>query len=251
MEKDYAGWVKDDETIEDLRFKDLKLIQKKKGFRFGMDAVLLAHFTIVKKGDMVLDLGTGTGIIPVLIAVKTGASLITAVEILPEMAELAMRNAKMNGIDSIGVECIDLKEYKTDQKFDVVTANPPYMNMGGGLVNPQDSKAVSRHEIKCTLEDVIRTASHSLKHLGRFNMVHRPQRLTDIICSMRRHDLEPKQLRFVHPSSDREPSMILIRGLKSGRPMLKVMPPLFVRSYGEYTAEIRDIYNSDSRAENK
>lgn len=251
MDKGYGRWVKDDETIENLQFKDLKLIQKKNGFRFGMDAVLLADFTLVRKGDMVLDLGTGTGIIPVLLAAKTDASAITAIEILPEMARLASRNAEMNRLDNIGVECIDLREYRTGPKFDVVTANPPYMNVGGGLVNPQDSKAVSRHEVKCTLEDVVRTASQSLKHLGRFNMVHRPQRLTDIICTMRKHDLEPKQLRFVHPSSDREPSMILIRGLKSGRPMLKVMPPLFVRNYGEYTDELREIYNSDNRAENK
>jgi len=237
----------EDETIDDLQYKGLKIIQKSKAFRFGLDAVLLANFADVKKGNSAIDLGTGTGIIPILLAGKTEASSIVGLEIQEDIAEMASRSVKMNCLeDRVKIVCGDIKDSVNlfgASSFDVVVTNPPYMNRGGGIINLSDTKAISRHEILCTLEDVIKSASKLLVPGGQFAMVHRPDRLADIIWLMRNYSLEPKYIRFVHPSPYKKPNLILIKGSRQGRPQLKMLDPLYVYDEnGNYSKEINEIY---------
>lgn len=254
---DQCGQVQilEDERIDDLQYKGLKLIQKKKGFCFGVDAVLLANFADVKKGDKVIDLGTGTGIIAVLLAGKTKAARITGLEIQPGMAEMAARSVSLNQLQGkVGIVTGDIKdsaEQFGNASYNVVVTNPPYIRQGSGLLNPMDSKALSRHEIKCTLEDVVRAGSRLLAPGGQFAMVHRPERLADIICLLRNYGIEPKYLRFVHPSPYRKPRLLLIKGMKGGRPELKMMDPLYVYDEkGNYSKEINEIYcREDNKVE--
>ncbi|NLL06099.1 MAG: tRNA1(Val) (adenine(37)-N6)-methyltransferase [Clostridiaceae bacterium] len=235
------------EKIDDLQYKGLKLIQKDKAFRFGLDAVLLANFVDVKKGSSVIDLGTGTGIISILLAEKTEAASIVGLEIQEEIAEMAQRSVKMNCLeDRVKIVCGDIKD-SVDlfgaSSFDAVVSNPPYMNQGGGIINISDTKAIARHEILCTLEDVIRSASKLLVPGGQFAMVHRPDRLADIIWLMRNFTIEPKYIRFVHPSPYRKANLLLIKGTRQGRPQLKMMEPLYVYDEeGKYSKEINEIY---------
>jgi len=239
--------LNENERIDDLQYKGLKLIQKKDGFCFGVDAVLLSDFADIKKGARVIDLGTGTGIIPVLLAGKTEAGSITGLEIQPQMAEMAQRSVMLNNLqDRVNILCGDIKmctEIFGASSFDAIVTNPPYMNSGGGLVNPSDSKAISRHEILCTLEDVVRTSSKLLVPGGQMAMVHRPGRLVDIIFLMRSCRIEPKYLRFVYPSPYKKANLILIKGTKGGNPQLKMLPPLYVYDEnGNYSDEINRIY---------
>jgi len=237
----------DNERIDDLQYKGLRLIQKKDGFCFGVDAVLAANFAHVKKNDVVLDLGTGTGIISILLAGKTEAREITGLEIQPDMAEMALKSARLNNLhDRVKFICGDIKqsvELFGPSSVNVVVTNPPYMNKGGGLVNPSDSKALARHEISCTLEDVIKASSRLLVPGGQLAMVHRPERLVDIVYLMRSYGIEPKCLRFVHPSPYKKPNLILVRGTRGGNPQLKMMEPLYVYDEnGNYSKEINEIY---------
>ena len=239
--------LKYNERIDDLQCKGLRIIQNLTKFRFGIDAVLLASFSQIRKGDFVIDLGTGTGIIPILLAGKTEAEKIVGLEIQREMAEMAQRSIRLNNLkERISIVEGDLKKVKDifgTGEFDVVTCNPPYMNYGGGLLNPNDSKAISRHEIACTLNDVIISASKLLKDKGRFNMVHRPERLIGIIHFMRENKLEPKRLQMICPKFNSSPYLLLIEGVKNGRPMLKVLPTVYVYSEnGEYTEQIDEMY---------
>lgn len=242
--------LRSDETIDDLQYKGLVIIQKNQGFKFGIDAVLLANFVQVKKNDLVLDIGTGTGIIPILLAGKTQAHKIVGIEIQQEMAEMAQRSVELNGLRE-RVEIIhgDIKkgtEYFTPSQFNVVVSNPPYMKKGGGFLNLHDSKAIARHEITCTLEDIIKEGSRVAAHKGRFAMVHRPERMVDVVYLMRKYAIEPKLLRFVHPYKDTEPNLFLIQGIKGGNPGLKIQKPLYVyENDGElrYSDEINKIYN--------
>ena len=239
------------ERVDDLQYKGLRLIQDTKGFCFGVDAVLLANFAEIKKGQSVLDMGTGTGIIPILIAGKTQAGKVTGLEIQGHMAEMASRSVRLNHLEErVAIIHGDLKsgvELFGADSFDVVTCNPPYMNPGGGLVNPEDAKAISRHEIKCTLEDVITVGSKLLKHGGKLNIVHRPERLVDIFCLMRANRIEPKRLRMVHPSPGKKANIILVEGAKYGNPQLKTLEPLYVyNENGQYSDEINKIYNRDA-----
>ncbi|HHW32239.1 MAG TPA: tRNA1(Val) (adenine(37)-N6)-methyltransferase [Clostridiaceae bacterium] len=237
----------DNERIDDLQLNGLRIIQKREGFCFGIDAVLLANFADVRKKDKVIDLGTGTGIIPILLSGKTQAASITGIEIQPDMAEMASRSVRLNGLEErVSIICMDLRksvEYFGASKFNVVISNPPYINQGCGLVNPSDTKAISRHEIMCSLEDIINTASRLLVPGGQFAMVHRPYRLVDIMYHMRNYSLEPKYLRFVHPSAGKKPNLLLIKGIKGGRPELKMMDPLYIYDEnGKYTRDIDLIY---------
>lgn len=237
----------DNERIDDLQYKGLRLIQKKDGFCFGVDAVLLANFVDVKKNDEVVDLGTGTGIISILLAGKSQAKFITGLEIQSEMAEMALRSAALNGLkDRVKIVNGDIKssvELFGPSKFNVVVTNPPYMSRGGGLVNPLDLKAISRHEILCTLEDVVSASSRLLVPGGQLAMVHRPERLVDIVFLMRKYGIEPKCLRFVHPSPYKKPNLILIKGTRGGNPQLKMMEPLYIYDEnGNYSKEINEIY---------
>lgn len=236
------------ERIDDLQLKGLKIIQKEDGFCFGIDAVLLANFAKVKDKDKVLDLGTGTGIIPILIAGHTNSNDITAVEIQEEIADMAKRSVCLNKLeDRINIINDDLKnidKYLNHNSYDVIVTNPPYIKNKGGLINETDTKAISRHEIKCTLEDVVRISAKLLKHNGKFCMVNRPDRLVDIITLMRKYKIEPKVLRFVHSKEGKDAKLILIQGLKGAKAELKVVDPLYVYDEnGNYTKEIDDIYN--------
>ncbi len=238
----------ENERLDDLQYKGLRLIQKKDGFCFGVDAVLLSHFAQVSKKSRVIDLGTGTGIIALLLAAKKEPSSVIGLEIQEEMAEMASRSVTLNKLESV-VEIVhgDIKAAVSlfgASSFDAVVSNPPYMGKGNGLVNPQDTKAISRHEILCTIEDVISAAAGLLRPGGKFSMVHRPQRLADIIFFMRKYSIEPKWLRFVQPSPGRKPNLLLISGTKNGNPELTVQEPLYIYDEnGQYSEEINFIYN--------
>ncbi len=239
--------IKDYERVDDLHRNGYRLIQDPKRFCFGVDAVLLSGFAAAKKGDKVLDLGTGTGIIPILMSAKTQAAHFSALEIQPESAEMARRSVLLNDLqDKIDIVEGDIKkaaEIFKPSYFDVITTNPPYMNFEGGLKNSFDPKTIARHEVLCSLDDIALAAQKLLKFGGHFYMVHRPHRLTDIMCTLRSHKIEPKKIRFVQPYANREPNMVLIEGVRSGKPMVKVMPTLVIyKDDGTYTDEIIDIY---------
>lgn len=239
------------ERVDDLQCRGLKLIQNPNGFCFGVDAVLLSNFAQVKKNNRVMDLGTGTGIIPILLAGKTQLSEVFGIEIQKEVANMAQRSVILNNLeDRVKILNEDLKEIPDKVKnytFDVVTSNPPYMNSGAGLLNPESMKAISRHEVKCNLEDVIKTAFKMLKDKGNFYMIHRPHRLVDIIHLCRQYRLEPKKIRFIHPNKNKKPNIFLIECTKYGRPELKFMDPLYVYNEdGSYTDEIHEIYGRNS-----
>jgi tRNA1Val (adenine37-N6)-methyltransferase len=242
--------LREDEKIEDLQCNGLRIIQNKKWFCFGMDAVLLTNYCDVKNNSIIADLGTGTGIIPILLSGKRNYSKAYAIEIQKEVAEMARRSVALNDLqDKIEVLNIDLKEaieHLQPNSFDAVISNPPYKLTNSGIINPTDKKAISRHEIKCTLEDVISTAAALLKQYGRFYMVHRPDRLADIMCLLRKYKLEPKQIRFVHPKVSAKPNMVLIRASKNGNPELKFDPPLYIYDdEGNYTDDVYKIYGME------
>lgn len=239
--------LKNGERIDDLHRKGYKIIQNTQKFCFGIDAVLLTGFACVKDKENVLDLGTGTGIIPILLEAKTKGNHFTGLEIQEESVEMAVRSVGLNCLeDKISIVQGDIKEAVKLfplSSFDVITSNPPYMNNNNGIKNDLQPKSIARHEILCTLDDVIKNASSLLKVGGRFYMVHRPSRLPEIIVTLKKYKLEPKRLRFVHPYICKEPNMILIESVRHGKPLLKVEPPLVVyKSVGEYTDEIYDIY---------
>ena len=235
------------ERVDDLQRNGLKIIQKTDGFCFGMDAVLLSGFAHVKRGEKVLDMGTGTGIIPLLLSAKTQGEHFTALEIQKEIAEMAARSVAMNHLeDKIEIVNGDIKEASRifgAASFDVVTTNPPYMNDAHGLKNPTEVKAISRHEVLCTLEDVVREGAKVLKSGGRMYMVHRPHRLIEIITAMKQYKMEPKRMCMVHPFKDKEANMVLIEAVKGGGSWLKMEAPIIVyKEPGVYTDEIYSIY---------
>ena len=235
------------ERLDELNRNGYKIIQDEKKFCFGMDAVLLSGFASVKEGECVLDLGTGTGIIPILLVAKTKGKHFTGLEIQEESADMAKRSVAYNQLEEkISIVMGDIKEADKIFKaasFDVITSNPPYMTGSHGLVNPDMPKAIARHEVLCTLDDVISQAAKLLRPGGRFFMVHRPFRLSEIMCTLTAHKLEPKRMRLVYPFVDKEPNMVLIEALRGGRPRITVEKPLIVyREPGVYTDEIYDVY---------
>ena len=233
------------ETLDDLQ-NGYYIIQKDSGFRFGIDAVLLSDFAKSATGK-VMDLCTGTGIIPLLLAAKSKAEHIDAVEIQPEIANMAKRSVEYNSLtEKINVQCADLKDAPKmfgKSTYDTITVNPPYMRTGSGLLNETDNKTISRHEIKCNLEDVMRVSSELLKPHGKLFMVHRPSRLAEIFSAMRQNKLEPKIMRLIAPCEGKEVNLVLICGIKCAKSDLKIMPTLFVYDKnGNYTKEIDEIY---------
>ena len=249
MNKDNIIWEKlrDGERIDDLNRNNYRIIQNTKKFCFGMDGVLLSGFTRVMQGEVVLDLGTGTGIIPILLEAKTQGKHFTGLEIQEEIADMARRSVTLNGLENkVDIITGDIKEASArfgTAAFDVVTSNPPYMNQGHGLINQGDAKAIARHEVLCTLEEVIREAGRLLKINGRFYLVHRPFRLVEIMNKLTAYQLEPKRMKLVHPFIDKEPNMVLIECIKGAKSRLKIEPPLIVyKAPGIYTDEIYDIY---------
>lgn len=239
--------IRDDETLDDLQLNGIQLIQKKEAFRFGVDAVLLSAFAKVKRGMRVTDLCTGTGIIPMLLAGKTQASFITGVEIQEDMVEMAKRSVQYNNLEArvafIHGDLRDMDMIKSMEKADVVTVNPPYKLKNSGIINTDDKNAIARHEIMATLEDVIISARIALKDNGRLYMVHRPERMADILFLMRKHKIEPKTIRMVHPNTKKAPNIVLIEGQRDGGAFLKWEPSLYVyNDNGGYTDEINKIY---------
>lgn len=235
------------ERLDDLHRNHYKIIQNPEKFCFGMDAVLLSGFARVQEGEKAIDLGTGTGIIPILLEAKTKGEHFTGLEIQEESADMARRSVAYNGLqEKVDIVTGDIKEATAIFKpasFDVVTTNPPYMNHNHGLVNPNMPKAIARHELLCTLEDVIREGTRLLRPGGRMYMVHRPTRLVEIINTMTAYKLEPKRMRMVHPYLNKEPNMVLIEAVRGGGPMLKMDPPLIVyKEPNVYTDEIYEVY---------
>lgn len=239
--------LKEGERLDDLQRNGYQIIQNGRLFCFGMDAVLLSGFAQVKEGERVLDLGTGTGIIPILLAGKTRGEHFTGLEISPVSADMARRSVALNDLEQrITIMQGDIKnagELFAPASFDTVTSNPPYMIGQHGLVNPDIEKAAARHEILCTLEDVVRAAAKLVKPGGRFYMVHRPFRLAEIIRTLSEYRLEPKRMRLVYPYVDKEPNMVLIEAVRGGRPRMSVEKPLIVYERpGVYTPEIIEVY---------
>lgn len=237
----------DGERVDELHRNGYRIIQDPKRFCFGMDAVLLSGFAHVKEGECALDLGTGTGIIPILLEAKTKGRQFTGLEVQKESADMANRSVLLNHLEEkVSIVEGDLKEVKTlfaGKLFDVVTSNPPYMNTNHGLVSQGTPKAIARHELLCTLDDVVKAAATTLKVGGRFYLVHRPHRLIEIITTCTKYKLEPKRMRMVQPYEGKEPNMVLLECIKGGGSMIKVEPPLIVyESVNHYTKEILELY---------
>lgn len=241
------NFLRENERLDDLQRNGFKIIQNPEKFCFGMDAVLLSGFARAARGDLALDLGTGTGIIPILMAAKTQAAHLTGLEIQEESADMARRSVALNGLeDKIDIVTGDIREAGgifRSASFDVVTCNPPYMPDRHGLKNPAGPKAIARHELLCTFEDVAAQTARLLRPGGHFFLVHRPFRLSELLVTLSRHGLEPKRVRLVHPFLDREPTMVLVEAARGGKQGMRVERPLILfEQAGVYTGEVREEY---------
>lgn len=235
------------ERIDDLQRNGYRIIQNRNGFCFGMDAVLLSGFVSAKPQDRIIDLGTGTGIIPLLLNAKTGSKDITGIEIQEESAEMAQRSVRLNDLEEevhiLKGDIRHVTEMFPAKSFDIVVSNPPYMKNSGGLQNPEEAKAIARHEILCNFEDVVKAASGLLKVGGKFFLVHRPERLAELIDTLREYRLEPKRIRMVHSFINEKAVMVLIEAASGGGTFLKVEPPLIIyKEKNVYHDEIYNIY---------
>lgn len=248
--------LKENEKIEDLQYKNLKIIQNKKGFCFGIDSILLSDFAKeIKKDAKVIDLGTGTGIIATLLCKKTQLKEIIGIEKQKEVYEMAKRSIKLNELENqfkiLNEDILNLTNKLEKNTFDAIVTNPPYKKKDTGIINEEEKKIISRHETTATLEDFIKVSKELLKDKGEFYMVHRPDRLVDILSLMRHYKIEPKILRFVYSNETSEPKLILIKGIKNAKPFLKVQKNLYIYNQnGEYTDEINQIYDNERGEEN-
>ena len=241
--------LKEGERIDNLEYKGLKIIQNNQVFCFGMDSVLLSDFAKeIKNESIVLDLGTGTGILPILLCGKTNLKKIIGVEIQEEIAQMAKRSAILNNLEErmevLSSNILEIENKLEKGSFDAIVTNPPYKKIGSGMVNEKDVKKIARHEVTANLEDFICVAEKMLKTRGSLYMVHRPERLVEIITLLRKYHIEPKVLRLVAPTLDKNPNLVLIKGVKGGKPFLKIEKTLIVyHKDGTYTEEILKIYN--------
>ena len=239
--------LKSDERLDDLQINGYEIIQHPGKFCFGMDAVLLANFARVKQKECALDLGTGTGIIPILLTAKTEGMHFTGLEIQEESADMARRSVAHNHLEEkVDIVTGDIKEAAElfgPASFDVITTNPPYMIGHHGIENPSDAKAIARHEVLCDLNDILRESARILKPRGRFYMVHRPFRLAEILSKMIQVGIEPKRMRMGHPFVHKEPNMVLIEGMRGANSRMRVEPPLIVyKEQGVYSEELLSEY---------
>lgn len=239
----------ENERIDDLQYKGLKLIQNKNGFCFGVDSVLLSDFAKeIKKNSTVVDIGTGTGIIGLLLCKKTELKRIYGIEIQKEVAQMAKRSIELNNLEDkfeiINTNINQIFDFLEPNSIDSIVTNPPYKKVNTGIKNEDEKQMISRHEVKCTLEDIIEKSSKLLKDRGEFYMVHRAERLVDIMCTLRKYRLEPKNIRFVHSKAIEKPNLILVKAIKYANQFLKIDKPLVIYDEnGEYTDEINRIYN--------
>lgn len=245
--EDFDKFINRGERIDDLERSGLKIIQNPNKFCFGMDAVLLSGFAKIKKGEIVADIGTGTGIIPILLTGKSEGGKFIGIEIQEDMADMARRSVAMNQLsDKIEIICKDINDISdviAASSVHVVVSNPPYMKSLSGIHNCEDGIAIARHEIKCSLSDILRESARILRDGGRLYMVHRPHRLTELICEMRKYSLEAKRICLVHPFREKPANMVLVEAVKGGGTWMDVDPPIIVyERAGKYTKEICEIY---------
>lgn len=245
--RNMSSILKSNERLDDLQRNGYKIIQDPRRFCFGMDAVLLTGFAHARTGDVLLDLGTGTGIIPLLMEAKYHCAHLTGLEIQPESADMAARSVALNDLtERITVVTGDIKEADKifqSASFDCITCNPPYMIGKHGIMNPDAPMAIAKHEILCTFEDIACQTAKLLKPGGRFFLVHRPFRLAEIMTTLVKYRLEPKRMQLVYPYADKEPNMVLIEAVRGGKSRMTVEKPLIIfRAPGEYMPEITEIY---------
>ncbi len=239
----------ENERIDDLEFENLKIIQNTTGFCFGIDSVLLSDFAKeVKNGSKVMDIGTGTGIISILLSKKANVKKIYGIEIQQEVANMAERSVKLNNLEDkisiINTNIKDIFDKFEPNTFDAIVTNPPYMKLNTGAKSDEIKKLISRHEVECNLEDIIKISYKLLKSRGEFYMVHRAERIVDILYLMRKYKLEPKKIRFIQSKVNKEPNLLLIKGVKDAGNQLKIERPLVVYNEdGSYTDEILEIYH--------
>ena len=243
--------LKENERIDDLELNNYKIIQKKDGFCFGIDSVLLSDFAKeIKKDSLVVDLGTGTGILSILLCAKTKLKKIIGIEIQEDMADMARRSSELNNLEDrfevVNVNIKNLQGVLQENYYDAIIMNPPYMKLNTGKTNQNDKKFVSRHEVTASIEDFIIASKKLLKDKGSLYIVHRPNRLIDLCYFLRKYKLEPKILRLVYPKKESEANLVLIKAVKNGGSFLKIMNPLYVyENDGNYTNEVLKIYNKD------
>ncbi|PYI50202.1 tRNA1(Val) (adenine(37)-N6)-methyltransferase [Paenibacillus flagellatus] len=238
-------WLRPGERLDDLLTHEMHIIQSDDVFSFSLDAVLLARFCSVPPRGRIADLCTGNGVIPLLLSTRTKADIV-GVEIQERLADMAERNVRMNGLESrLHMLQADLKEAHVALgygRFDLVTVNPPYLPVRSGDHKLNIHIAAARHELYCTLDDVLAACSRLVRTGGKVAMVHRPSRLIEIVCGMREHRLEPKRIRFVHPRAGEEANIVLIEAIRDGKPELRLLPPLIVHEENGYCQELLDVY---------
>jgi len=226
--------LKKNEKIEELEAKELKIIQAKDSYRFSVDSILLLNFIRIKNYENIIDLGTGSGIIPLLLSGKGKGLSIYGIEIQKDLADMARRSVELNKLqNSVTIIQEDFRKLKNifkNQQFDVVVSNPPYISLGKGKINPSSSKAIARHELKGGLEDIITVSNYLLKDKGRIYLIYKSAKLIRLVITLKKYDIEPKVIKFIHPWPGKNANLVLVEGIKSGKEELKIEDPIFLNS---------------------
>ena len=239
------------ETVDELLGRRVKILQKEKGYRFSVDALLLAHFVRVKKGDLIVDLGTGSGVIAITVAQRKECSHVIAVDIQEKLVDMARRSVMLNNLEEkVDIRHGDIREIETlfrPRSFDVSIFNPPYRKASSGKLNPDAEKSVARHEIKGTMHDFLKASVYVLRRSGRAYIIYPATRMVEILSSMRTAGVEPKRMRIVHSRNASRGEFVLVEGIKNGREELEVLPPLIIYSEdGQYTEAMKSVFREIS-----